>query len=147
MHRFFKAFWYISIILFLATLFYFYAGLAERDTFSGNSLIIKEFSKDELFYMAIGAFLISNIICFALTKALAMSLSQSPMTTAFIGGTYGFAASVNFFYCSTLLVLLFFERQANNLYYLVYVGPVFFLLWLIGFVSSIIGARLQAGNE
>ena len=147
MHRFFKAFWYISIIAFLATLFYFYAGLAERDAFSGASGILQEYSKDELFFYAIGAFLVTNVVCFALTRLLEMSLSASPMTYAFIGGSFGFAAAVNFFFCSSLLALLFFERGADNLYYLVYVGPIFFVLWLIGFVSSIIGARMKAGEE
>jgi len=137
MVRFSKAFWYISIVFFLISLFYFYAGMTERTTYSGSLGVLNSINSHQLFYISLGTVVIINVLCVSLVKLLSLKKMNGLLLDLWNGGLYGFAAMANFFMISSLFTLLFIENEMSNLYYLAYIGPVILVGWLVIFLVNL----------
>ena len=141
MLRFSKAFWYISIVLFLVSLFYFYAGMTERMAYSGNLGMLDQFDSHQLFYISLGVFVFTNVLCFSLARLLQFKYSESPMTEVWVAGLFGFSAVVNFFFISSLITILVIQNEIPDFYYLAFAGPFFLLVWLVIFSVHLLKSR------
>jgi len=138
MYRLFKATWYISIFMFLGTLFYIYAGMTEEMTFSGSIGMLEYFGKDEFFYLTLGVFLIANVFSFILVRLLEIRMKNKTQIRTWVGGLFGFSSAVNFFLITSLFALLFLQNGIMEFFFLAYIGPAIIVIWMITFPVMLI---------
>ena len=147
MYRLFKAGWYISIVMFLGTLLYIYAGMTEKMTFSGTIGVLGYFTKNEFFYLTFGVFLIVNIFSYVLVRLLEIRMKNSKLIHTWVGGLFGFSCVVNFFFITSLFALSFFQNGILDFFYLAYVGPALIVIWMITFPVMLLRERSKIGRD
>lgn len=71
-YRFGKVFYFLSILIFLITLLYWYASLPAMVGFQADELgvVVQQFEKSNFFYTMAGTFLILNLLVMYLPKSL-----------------------------------------------------------------------------
>jgi hypothetical protein len=162
-YRFGKAFYFLSILLFLFFLLYFYSALPETVGLSidESGSIIRNWEKGSFFYAMVAGFVIFNAIIIFPPKSLETKSNKKlhrifpvgdPYRDYFLAWFYSFGGVLNM----SLALLVFFVHSINNqeeiatskftLFF--YLLPAFLLLWVVGLFVLLIGKfkQVQKGN-
>lgn len=162
-YRFGKAFYFLSILLFLFFLLYFYSALPETVGLSidESGSINRNWEKGSFFYAMVAAFVIFNAIIIYPPKSLETKSNKKlhrifpigdPYRDYFLAWFYSFGGVLNM----SLALLVFFVHSINNqeeiatskftLFF--YLLPAFLLLWVVGLFVLLIGKfkQVQKGN-
>ena len=161
-YRFGKAFYFVSILLFVFFLLYFYSALPETVGLSidENGSINRNWQKGTFFYGMAAAFVIFNAITLYPPKSLETKLNKKlhrifpfgdPYRDYFLTWFYSFGGVLNF----SLALLVFFVHSINNqeeiatskFAFFFYVMPVFLVVWVIGLFVLLIGKFKQVQNR
>ncbi|MDQ3394460.1 MAG: hypothetical protein M3512_10170 [Bacteroidota bacterium] len=155
MIRFIKFFQILSIIFFLPVLIFVYAYLPDQVVFSSarSGLAGTVISRETFFYGILILFVLSNILCIALGRAILQlpareTISGAPIffNEASKGGVIAWLKS----FCIVLNAFFIFgamyigmlnneeEIQSTNFNFLIYIGPILILIWLLLFVFIIL---------
>lgn len=157
-YRFGKAFYFISILLFIFILLYFYSALSETIGLSidEKGQIGKTLEKGTFFYAMIAVFVIFNGIVLYPPKSLETKSNKKlhrifpigdPYRDYFLTWFYSFGGVLNF----SLALLVFFVHSINNqneistskFSFFFYMMPAFLVVWVIGLVVLLIGKFKQ----
>lgn len=140
MKKLFKLFWFITIFLFLAGLFFIYAALPERVGMLVNSHgLPNEFiDKAYFFYGVLTIFVLTNALLYTLYKLLyatgrrEATVAKMEFKQALGSWLLGFAAVLNiFFVLAQILFSMINSREkydAMDFLPIVYTGPALILL-------------------
>jgi hypothetical protein len=162
-YRFGKASYFLSILLFLFFLLYFYSALPETVGLSidESGSINRNWEKGSFFYAMVAAFVIFNAIIIYPPKSLETKSNKKlhrifpigdPYRDYFLAWFYSFGGVLNM----SLALLVFFVHSINNqeeiatskftLFF--YLLPAFLLIWVIGLFVLLIGKfkQVQRGN-
>lgn len=162
-YRFGKAFYFLSILLFLFFLLYFYSALPETVGLSidESGSINRNWEKGSFFYAMVATFVIFNAIIIYPPKSLETKSNKKlhrifpigdPYRDYFLAWFYSFGGVLNM----SLALLVFFVHSINNqeeiatskftLFF--YLLPAFLLLWVVGLFVLLIGKfkQVQKGN-
>jgi len=128
-------FWFFTLLLFLLFLFYGYAGAPEELSLGfgqpGQYLI----SKGMLFYLGAGLFFLVNISCYLGAKLMKLRFQKRQIFYYLRQWLRGFAGISNIFLTFLLLFIsMYNSSESFNLSryeFLVYVGPILLIGWLI----------------
>jgi hypothetical protein len=155
MIRFIKLFQIISILFFLPVLLIVYAYLPEQVglTTDRMGLLGNQISRETFFYSVLFLFVISNILCISLGKAL----KQLPARQSLSGNAIFYnSASKNEIiswlksFCIILNALFIFGTiyigmlnneeavQGKSYNFLFYIGPILIIIWILLFVIVIL---------
>lgn len=161
-YRFGKAFYFVSILLFIFFLLYFYSALPETVGLSidENGSINRDWEKGTFFYGMVAAFLIFNAITLFPPKSLETKSNKKlqrifpigdPYRDYFLAWFYSFGGVLNL----SLALLVFFVHSINNqeeiatsqftLFF--YLMPAFLVAWVIGLFVLLIGKFKQVQNR
>ena len=157
-YRFGKAFYFLSILLFVFFLLYFYSALPERVGLSidESGSINRNWEKGSFFYGMIAAFVIFNAIILYPPKSLETKSNKKlhrifpigdPYRDYFLAWFYSFGGVLNM----SLSLLVFFVHSINNqeeiatsqFSFFFYVMPAFLVVWVIGLFALLIGKFKQ----
>lgn len=160
-YRFGKAFYFVSILLFIFFLLYFYSALPETVGLSidESGLIDRNWEKGTFFYGMASAFVIFNAIILYPPKSLETKSNKKlhrifpigdPYRDYFLAWFYSFGGVVNF----SLALLVFFVHSINNqeeiatsqFTFFFYLLPAFLVIWVIGLFVLLIGKFKQVQN-
>jgi hypothetical protein len=147
--RFIKLIQIISVVIFLGVLIIVYAYLPQEVGFSQDrsGLLIHQISKEYFFYGMLTMFVISNVLCIGLGKAL----EHLPTRTATSGGgtvhfnaatknaVIGWIKSFSFILNAVFIFGLMYigilnnieSIKINNFGFFLFVGPVLVVIWLL----------------
>ena len=161
-YRFGKAFYFISILLFVFFLLYFYSALPETVGLSidENGVLNRDWEKGTFFYGMIAAFVIFNAIILYPPKSLETKSNKKlhrifpigdPFRDYFLAWFYSFGGVVNL----SLALLVFFVHSINNqeeiatnqFTFFFYLMPSFLVVWVIGLFVLLIGKFKQVQNR
>jgi hypothetical protein len=161
-YRFGKAFYFISILLFIFFLLYFYSALPETVGLSidENGTINRDWEKGTFFYGMVAAFVIFNGIILYPPKSLETKSNKKlhrifpigdPYRDYFLAWFYSFGGVVNL----SLALLVFFVHSINNqeeisssqFDFFFYLLPAFLVVWVIGLFVLLIGKFKQVQNR
>lgn len=161
-YRFGKAIYFISVLLFIFILLYFYSALPERVSYQmdevGNSVAYLE--KGTFFYLMIGMFVICNGLVLLPPKLLETKSHAGlrrifpvgdPSRDYFLGWFYSFGAIINM----SLGLMVFYTHSINNQNEIAskefntffYMIPVLFLLWIVGLFLILMGKFKQVQSN
>lgn len=157
-YRFGKAFYFLSVLLFVFFLLYFYSAMPEMLSyqFDEAGLGLDQISRNTLFYGIIGIFVLSNFLILVPPKLLETKSHQGlhkifPVGDSyrdyFLGWFYSFGGIVNL----CLFMMVFYTHAINNqneiaaskfnfFYYLI---PVLFVVWVLGLFIILFGKFKQ----
>ncbi|SEG13387.1 DNA topoisomerase IV [Algoriphagus boritolerans] len=157
-YRFGKAFYFISILLFVFFLLYFYSALPESVGLSidESGVLNRNWEKGSFFYAMVGAFVIFNAIILYPPKSLETKSNKKlhrifPVGDSyrdyFLAWFYSFGGILNL----SLALLVFFVHSINNqeeiatsqFTFFFYLMPAFLLVWVIGLFVLLIGKFKQ----
>lgn len=157
-YRFGKAFYFISILLFVFFLLYFYSALPESVGLSvdENGVLNRNWEKGSFFYAMVAAFVIFNAIILYPPKSLETKSNKKlhrifPVGDSyrdyFLAWFYSFGGVLNL----SLALLVFFVHSINNqeeiatsqFTFFFYLMPAFLLVWVIGLFVLLIGKFRQ----
>ncbi len=157
-YRFGKAFYFLSILLFVFFLLYFYSALPETVGLSidESGSINRNWEKGSFFYGMIAAFVIFNAIILYPPKSLETKSNKKlhrifpigdPYRDYFLAWFYSFGGVVNM----SLALLVFFVHSINNqeeiatsqFTFFFYLMPAFLVVWVIGLFVLLIGKFKQ----
>ena len=146
-YRFGKAFYLLSVLVFVFTLLYFYSALPERIGLSveEEGTVVRDWEKGSFFYGMIAAFILLNAVVIFPPKSLETKSSKKlnrifpkgdPFRDYLLAWFYSFGGLVNF----SLGLLVFYVHAINNrdefsadgLSAFFYLIPGLLLLWVIG---------------
>lgn len=157
-HRFGKAFYYLSIVIFLFLLLYFYSAMSEQVVYSlgesesgGNSV-----GKNTLFYLLIGVFIVLNVAAIFPAKMLETKTHQKlhrifplgdPYRDYILTWFYSFGGVLNV----SLGIMTFYFHAINNqegissdyFTFFFYLIPVLLVGWIIGLFALFAGKANQ----
>lgn len=161
-YRFGKAFYFVSILLFIFFLLYFYSALPETVGLSidENGTIIRDWEKGNFFYGMVAAFVIFNGIILYPPKSLETKSNKKlhrifPVGDSyrdyFLAWFYSFGGVVNL----SLALLVFFVHSINNqeeisssqFDFFFYLLPAFLVVWVIGLFVLLFGKFRQVQNR
>lgn len=161
-NRFGKAFYLLSLNLFIFCLLYFYSGMPEKIRYSfdqtGNTA--DYISKSSFFYGAVIFFIVMNMLVLLPPKLLETKNHKGLMRIFpigdsyrdyYLGWFYSFGAILN----GSLATLVYFTFSINNYYdaqasdynFLYFLIPGLFILWGIGLVAILVGKFQQVKNN
>jgi hypothetical protein len=157
-YRFGKAFYYLSILLFIFFLLYFYSALSETVGLSieENGSVNRTWHKGTFFYGMVAVFVIFNGIILYPPKSLETKSNKKlhrifpigdPYRDYFLTWFYSFGAVLNF----SLALLVFFVHSINNqdeiatsqFSFFFYMMPTILVVWVIGLFVLLIGKFKQ----
>ncbi|MFN3996325.1 DNA topoisomerase IV [Algoriphagus sp.] len=157
-YRFGKAFYFLSIMLFLFFLLYFYSALPERVGLSidESGSINRNWEKGTFFYSMVAAFVIFNAVILYPPKSLETKSNKKlhrifpigdPFRDYFLTWFYSFGGVLNM----SLALLVFFVHSINNqeeiatsqFTFFFYLMPAFLVVWVIGLFVLLIGKFKQ----
>lgn len=161
-YRFGKAFYFLSIILFVFFLLYFYSALPEKVgyNYGENGLSPDRLDKGTFFYGMIVLFIILNMIVLLPPKLLETK-NHSGLVRIFpkgdnyrdyfLGWFYSFGGILNL----SLALMVFYthsinnqnEIQAGEFSFFFYMIPLFLVLWVIGLFVVLVGKFRQVSNK
>jgi hypothetical protein len=162
-YRFGKAFYFLSILLFVFFLLYFYSALPERVGLSidDTGSIQRNWEKGSFFYGMVAAFVIFNAVILYPPKSLETKSNKKlhrifpvgdPYRDYFLAWFYSFGGVLNM----SLALLVFFVHSINNqeeiatsqFTFFFYLMPAFLVIWVIGLFVLLIGKfkQVQRGN-
>lgn len=162
-YRFGKAFYFLSILLFLFFLLYFYSALPENVGLSidESGSINRNWEKGSFFYAMVAAFVVFNAVIIYPPKSLETKSNKKlhrifpigdPYRDYFLAWFYSFGGVLNM----SLALLVFFVHSINNqeeiatskftLFF--YLLPALLLMWVIGLFVLLVGKfkQVQRGN-
>ncbi len=161
-YRFGKAFYFISILLFVFFLLYFYSALPETVGLSidENGVLTRDWEKGSFFYTMIAAFVLFNAVTLYPPKSLETKSNKKlhrifpvgdPYRDYFLAWFYSFGGVLNL----SLALLVFFVHSINNqeeiatsqFTFFFYLMPGFLVAWVIGLFVLLIGKFKQAQNR
>ncbi|WP_158857086.1 DNA topoisomerase IV [Lunatibacter salilacus] len=143
-----KAFYVLTILLFLIVFLYIYSASPEFVTYelSDRGLPLKQFAKETFFYLFIGVFLVVNVLLILPAKMIEMEYTPMlrrvfPRGEGFrdhvLSWFYSFAAVLNI---STVILIFYLhsitnqnEISSSEFNFFFYLIPVFIVVWIIGF--------------
>lgn len=161
-YRFGKAIYFISVLLFIFVLLYFYSALPERVSYqmdeAGNSTA--DLGKGSFFYLMIAMFVICNGLVLLPPKLLETKSHTGlrrifPVGDSyrdyFLGWFYSFGAILNL----SLGLMVFYTHSINNQNEIAssefniffYMIPVLFLVWIVGLFLILTGKFKQVQNR
>lgn len=156
--RFSKAFYGLTILLFLLVFLYIYSASPEFVTYelSDTGLPLKQFSKETFFYLFIGVFLVVNALLMLPAKMIEMEYTPKlrrvfPRGEGFrelvISWFYSFAAVLNI---STVILIFYLhsitnqnEISSSEFNFFFYLIPVLIALWIGGFFYILVNRIRQ----
>lgn len=157
-YRFGKAFYFLSILLFVFSLLYFYSSLSETVGLGldENGSINRIWEKGTFFYGMIAIFLILNIVTVYPPKSLETKSNKKlhrifpigdPFRDYFLTWFYSFGAVINL----SLALLVFFVHSINNqdviatsqFNFFFYLMPALLAVWVIGLFILLVGKFKQ----
>jgi hypothetical protein len=157
-YRFGKAFYFISILLFVFFLLYFYSALPEKVGLSidENGVLHRDWEKGSFFYAMVAVFVIFNAVILYPPKSLETKSNKKlhrifpigdPYRDYFLAWFYSFGGVVNM----SLALLVFFVHSINNqeeiatsqFTFFFYLMPAFLVVWVIGLFALLIGKFKQ----
>lgn len=147
LHRFGKAFYYLSLLAFMFFLLYFYSAMPDLVGLSVNESggVDRSWDKSSFFYAMIAAFLFFNATSLFTPKSLETKSNRKmhkvfpigdPYRDYILAWFYSFAALINL----SLGLLVFYvhainnqeEIAANSFSFWFYLMPSLLLIWVIG---------------
>ncbi len=161
-YRFGKAIYFISVLLFIFVLLYFYSALPESVSYQmdevGNSTA--DLGKGSFFYLMIAMFVICNGLVLLPPKLLETKSHTGlrrifPVGDSyrdyFLGWFYSFGAILNL----SLGLMVFYTHSINNQNEIAssefniffYMIPVLFLVWIVGLFLILTGKFKQVQNR
>ncbi len=161
-YRFGKAIYFISVLLFIFVLLYFYSALPESVSYqmdeAGNSTA--DLGKGSFFYLMIAMFVICNGLVLLPPKLLETKSHTGlrrifPVGDSyrdyFLGWFYSFGAILNL----SLGLMVFYTHSINNQNEIAssefniffYMIPVLFLVWIVGLFLILTGKFKQVQNR
>ena len=153
-YRFGKAFYFLSVILFIFFLLYFYSALPEKVSynFDENGLSSEKLSKDTFFYGMIAIFIIMNVIVLLPPKLLETKNHKGLIRVFPIGDMFrdyylGWFYSVVGILNMSLGMLVFYthainhqeEIAASHYGFFFYLIPGLFVVWVLGLFAILWG--------
>lgn len=157
-YRFGKAFYFLSILLFVFFLLYFYSALSETVGLSidDTGTVNRIWEKGTFFYGMVAAFLILNAVTLYLPKSLETKTNKKlhrifpigdPYRDYFLTWFYSFGGVVNM----SLALLVFFVHSINNqdviatsqFNFFFYLLPALLAVWVIGLFVLLAGKFKQ----
>ena len=157
-YRFGKAFYYISILLFIFFLVYFYSALPDTVGLGidDSGSMIRSWEKGTFFYAMVAAFVILNGVVLFTPKSLETKSNKKLHRIFPIGDSYrdylltwfySFGAMVNL----SLALLVFYVHSINNqeeiasdqFNFFFYLIPSLLVLWVVGLFAVLIGKFKQ----
>ena len=161
-YRFGKAFYFLSVALFIFFLLYFYSAMPEKVSYnlSESGLSPEKLSKGSFFYGMIAVFIIMNVIVLLPPKLLETKNHQG-LTRVFpkgdvfrdyyLGWFYSFGGILNM----SLGMLVFYIHAINNqeeiaasqYNFFFYLIPGLFVVWVIGLFVILVGKFNQVKNK
>ena len=161
-YRFGKAFYFISILLFVFFLLYFYSALPETVGlgFSEDGTVVRTWEKGSFFYGMVFAFAIFNAITLYPPKSLETKTNKrlhrifpvgDDYRDYFLTWFYSFGGILNL----SLALLVFFVHSINNqeeiatsqFTFFFYLMPALLLVWVVGLFILLIGKFKQVQNS
>lgn len=161
-YRFGKAFYFLSVVLFIFFLLYFYSAMPEKVSYSldENGLSPEKLSKSTFFYGMTAIFIILNVIVLLPPKLLETKNHKGLIRIFPIGDTfrdyylgwfYSFGGILNM----SLGILVFYTHAINNqeeiaasqYSFFFYLIPGLFVIWVIGLFAILVGKFNQVKNK
>lgn len=161
-YRFGKAFYFLSVALFIFFLLYFYAALPEKVSynFDEHGLSAEKLDKGTFFYGMIAVFIIMNVIVLLPPKLLETKNHKGLIRVFPIGDKfrdyylawfYSFGGILNM----SLGMLVFYthainnqeEIAANQYNFFFYLIPGLFVFWVLGLFAIFIGKFNQVSTK
>ena len=161
-YRFGKAFYFLSILLFIFFLLYFYSAMPEQVSynFDENGLSAEKLSKGTFFYGMVAIFILMNVIVLLPPKLLETKSHKGlirifPIGDKFrdyyLGWFYSFGGILNM----SLAVLVLYTHAINNqeelaasqYNFFFYLIPSLFVLWVLGLFAILIGKFNQVTTK
>jgi len=155
MIKFIKFFQLLSIIIFLPVLIFVYSYLPEQVTLTSDrtGFLSDSISRETFFYTVLFLFALSNILCISLGRALRLLPARQSFTgmavfynqaskDGIIAWLKGFSIVLNsLFIFGTIYIGMLNNEEANQgiqYDFLLYIGPILILIWLLLFVFIIL---------
>lgn len=161
-YRFGKAFYFLSVALFIFFLVYFYSALPENVSYNynDNGLSPEKLSKGTFFYGMIAIFIIMNVFVLLPPKLLETKNHKGLIRIFPIGDKfrdyylawfYSFGGILNM----SLGMLVFYTHAINNqeviaasqFNFFFYLIPGLFVLWVLGLFGILVGKFNQVKNN
>ncbi len=161
-YRFGKAFYFLSVALFIFLLLYFYSAMPEQVSYSfdENGLSGDRLSKSSFFYGMIALFIILNVVVLLPPKLLETGNHKGlgrifpkgeSYRDFFLAWFYSFGGMLNM----SLVMLVFYTHAINNqeeigasqFKFFFYLFPALFVLWVIGLFAILAGKFNQVKNK
>lgn len=161
-YRFGKAFYFLSVALFIFFLLYFYSALPEKVSynFSENGLSPEKLSKGTFFYGMIAIFIIMNVIVLLPPKLLETKSHQGltrvfplgdKFRDYFLGWFYSFGGILNMSLGMLVLYIHAINNQeeisASQYSFFLYLFPGLFVVWGVGLIAILMGKFNQVKNK
>jgi len=155
--RFAKAFYLLSVLLFIVLFMYIYAALPEQVAYRFNELgqAVAAISRDTFFYIGLATFLVLNFILITPGKMIEKQSTMKfkrlfpvgdPFRDQILAWIYSFASIIN---VSTVIIAFYIhslnnqeEIRAAEFNPFFYMVPFFFLVWII-LLFVILGNKLK----
>lgn len=157
-YRFGKAFYFISVLLFIFFLVYFYSALSETLGLGldESGALTRTWGKDTFFYSMIAAFVLLNFVTLFTPKSLETKSNKKlhrifpigdPYRDYLLTWFYSFGGIINL----SLALLVFFVHSINNqdviatsqFTFFFYLMPALLFIWVIGLFVLLIGKFKQ----
>lgn len=133
-----KALWYLSMAIFFVTLLFTYSALS--DLVEINDELAMSVSRDNLFYLTLGFFIFSNLVCYlgaqVVLKLMARrdnfnNVDLASFAARFISWFFSLGFALNAFFICLMIFMNFQNRldptETNFYSFLVYLAPMFIL--------------------
>lgn len=157
-YRFGKAFYFISVLLFIFFLVYFYSALTETIGLGldESGSLMRTWGRDNFFFAMIAAFVILNFVTLFTPKSLETKTNKKlhrifpigdPYRDYLLTWFYSFGGIINL----SLALLVFFVHSINNqeviaanqFTFFFYLMPAMLFIWVIGLFALLIGKFKQ----
>lgn len=161
-YRFGKAFYFLSVVLFIFFLLYFYSALPEKVSYNFNEsgLSPEKLSKETFFYGMVAIFIILNVVVLLPPKLLETKNHKGLVRVFPIGDKfrdyylawfYSFGGILNM----SLGMLVFYthainnqeEIAANQYNFFFYLIPGLFVVWVLGLFGIFVGKFNQVKTK
>ena len=161
MNRFIKFFWILSLLGFLATLLFSFAGMsAEVDIALGSSAVSSVYlTRDVFFYLMIGIAIFTNGLLITVTRLLSLTSPVryqegkplNPFGLVLTNWLGAMAAILNLFFAITALIVSFYNNpgysKPTHYNYLIYIGLFLIIFWVVGFVWMVLTRNSSKPSE
>ncbi|EON78673.1 DNA topoisomerase IV subunit B [Lunatimonas lonarensis] len=140
-----KAFYFLSAVFFLIAFLYIYSASPEYVTYelSARGLPLKQVSKEILFYLVVGVFLVSNVLLILPAKLIETQYTGSlkrvfpvgdPFRDQVLTWVYTFTGVVNI---STIVFVFYLhsitnqnEIKSEEINFFFYLVPILYVVWI-----------------